>query len=332
MQFKQFPMRIMANYADAIMGTARGDKEKMKQLAFMLATQSVAAGALGLPLGPMSGAVNAAYMLGFTDKNWDDQVAGMRQWVAKNTTPAVAEVLFHGLPRVLGIDTSRLGQNSFIFFGSPDTSKPVDNLKSGMWMLAGAPGDMVRKWDDGIHQATEAWNLYQNGAHKQARTIGIQAATNLIQVKMFTDIGRSVLQASGGPATKTRGGMPLGNEYTTYHAILRAIGITPAAEAEASEKRSIIKRDQTRQQQGHTAAMQMFINANDKELSSIFRGIQENYNPGKPADQQINYGQLLRARFQAQQAAARDVSGVGVKTTAKNRSIAQERSYYNTGP
>jgi hypothetical protein len=331
MQFKKFPMRIMANYAEAIMGTARGDPAKMKQLAFMLATQSVAAGALGLPLGPASGAVNAGYMLGLWDHNWEDVAASMRQWVAGQTSPQVAEVLMHGLPRILGIDLSRIGQNSFIFFGSPDSQKPLDNLKSGMWMLAGAPGDMINKYTQGVQQAMEAWDLWKGGAHEQAHVIAIEAAENLIQVKMATDIGRAYIQASGGPGTKTRGGVPLGNEYNTYQAILRAIGITPAQEAEASEKRSTIKRDTKREQQEHTAAMQMFIKANDKELGSIWRGIQENYNPGRPQEQQITYGQLLRARIQAERAGQNDVSGVGATVSRKNRAVAENRSYYNTG-
>jgi hypothetical protein len=296
----------------------------------MLATQSIASGVLGLPLGPASGAVNAGYMLGLWDHNWEDVTASARKWVAKYSTPEIGEVLFHGLPRVLGIDTSKLGQGSLWFFGSPDGQKPIDNLKSGLWMLAGAPGDMVKKYGDGIQQAIEAVADFRAGAHEQARIKGIEAAENLIQVKAFTDIGRAYIQSTGGPGTKTRGGVPLGNEYTTYQAVLRAIGITPAAEAEASEMRSTIKRDVKREEHAHTATMQMFIKANDKELSSIWRDVHDNYNPGRPRERQISFGDLLKARAQAQRQAQRDTSHVGAVVSRKKQSFVADNSYYNT--
>lgn len=335
MQFKQFPMRILSNYTDAIMGsfdhnaTPEYRSQMRKQLAFMLATQSVVAGALGLPLGPASGAVNAGYMLGLWDSNWDDVTGALRKEVARYTGNDVAEVVFHGLPRILGIDMSRLGQGSFFFNQSPDTQDVKTNMATLAMMAFGAPGDSAQKLFTGVHEAKEAWHLYNNGAHDQAYDKALSAADHLTQVKAASDLIRAGRQLGGGPATRTRGGVPLGNEYDTYQAILRAIGITSAREAEASEKRRVGSRILKQEQQAHTAAVQMFVNANDKELSSIWRSIQENYNPQHP-DAPISFEQLLKARNAAARTASGDRSRVGLRIPKKNQSLAGDLSYYNT--
>ena len=78
-QFKKYPLRIASVYADAIIQSFRGNHEAQKQVAYMLATQGIAGGALGLPLSPFAGTVNAAYILGLSRQ----QVERLRVWHAQ---------------------------------------------------------------------------------------------------------------------------------------------------------------------------------------------------------------------------------------------------------
>lgn len=333
LQFKKYPQRMIANYADAMMGALKGDTEKMKQLAWMMGVQSLAAGAMGLPLGPLSGSVNTAYMLGLTDNNWNDVELGFRKVLAQNFGPEAAEVLAHGALRLTGADIgSRLSQNSLIFFGSPDSRKGQDLLGTAGRMVLGAPGDMAAKFHDGIIKMAEANAAWQGGADREGWAKAIEATQGLVPVKVLTDMTQAYLKAAGGPATHTKSGIPLGNEYTTGQAIVRALGFTPSVEAERSEARRGIKREQTQYQQQRTAVVQRFVNAEPKERMAIWQDIQRHYNVDQTdPSMRINYGQLLQAANRTEKLTKTDNSKLGVPQTGRRKSFADIGGYFNTG-
>ena len=178
-QFKKYPLRIASVYADAMMGSLKGDPEKMKQLAYMLIAQSVAAGGMGLPImSPVAGLTNALYMLGVTDGNYEDMELWIRKQMADRIGVTATDLAMHGAFRFTGADFSqKMSQSSFIFRGSPGSRKPEDLVASLMLTMAGAPGNVGKKGLEGIQKLGEGAGDVSAGATTQGVVKGMEGVS-----------------------------------------------------------------------------------------------------------------------------------------------------------
>jgi hypothetical protein len=327
-QFKKYPLRIASVYADAIIQATRGDKQAMKQVAYMLAAQGVAGGALGLPLSPFAGTVNAAYILGLTDNKWGDVEFGMRKFlVDQGLSPELTDLALRGALRFTGADFHpRLTQNSMIFFGDPDSRKPGDLLGTFAKTLLGAPGDWGAKGLGGFQKLIEAAGDYQAGAHDQAFQKGIQGADGIIQIKALHNIAKAFQLMSGGPP-----GMPKGNEATTGQAVLQAIGFGPVQIARKQEAKRVIQAEKKDETQAHNTWVNRWRDApNTTEQSAIWAKIQKQYNPTVPPNQRIQYSDLWKAQQRKKHAEKRDDTKLGVSLSGRQKSFADIGKYFAT--
>jgi hypothetical protein len=327
-QFKKYPLRIASIYADAIIQATRGDKQAMKQVAYMLATQGITAGALGLPLGPFAGTVNAAYILGLSDNKWSDYEFGARKWlVDQGLSPELTDLALRGALRFSGADFHpRLTQNSMVFFGDPDSRKPQDLLGVVGKTLLGSPGGWGANALKGFQQLSEAASDYHAGAHEQAQQKGMQGVDNIIQIKALHNIAKAFHDMTAGPL-----GMPKGNETNTGQAIMQGIGFGPVQVARKQEEKRTIQAAKKNEQLSHSTWVNRWRDApNSAEQSAIWAQIQKNYNPTVPPEQRIQYSTLLKAQNAKKKADKRDDSKLGVPLSGRQKSFADIGKYFST--
>lgn len=295
LQFKKYPQRIMANYIEAAIGAARGDKDKIRQLAAMLAMQGMVAGMLGLPTEIFSIPINALNIAGITPFNWDDAQAGFRRMAADQFGAKTGELISHGLLQATGLSVAgRLGQDNMLTYGSPASTK-VQDLKSGaMGLITGAGGGLAADFITGLQKATDAARSYSEGAtaigNRQAR----DAARFLIPLRAVTDVIDAVSR-SEPEGMRTQTGRQMREPYSIPEAIARGIGFTPAREAEAGEARRAVQRAATQYKAERKGYLDRWVQSTPAEQQMMWPSIQQ-WNADKPAEQKLSRGDLLRAQ------------------------------------
>ena len=251
-QFKKYPQRIMMNYIRAgqgLLGVLKGERteenvERAKQLGYMLATQGILAGTLGMPTEMFSMPLNAMYIAGLSPYNWDDAQNGYRQWAAEHFGKEGGAILAHGLLRYItgtAID-QRLGQDSLLTFGSPGSPKSNDLKAAVANFMLGATGGSAFQKLTGIQQLSAAINAYRDGADDVAMKHAGDAARNLSPLRFVTDI-ITAANKSTPEGVETFAGRPMMKPYTAGEQVVRSIGLPLAREAEAGDDRRARQRE-----------------------------------------------------------------------------------------
>jgi hypothetical protein len=339
-QFKKYPQRIAMNYiraASGAIGLLKGERteeniERAKQLGYMLATQGVLAGTLGMPTEIFSIPLNALYLAGLSKYNWDDVQVGFRQWADKEFGHEGGMVVSHGALRWLtgtAID-QRLGQDSMLTFGSPASRKASDVKASVFNFLAGATGSSAFQKFTGIQQLGAAIGAYVDGADDVAMKHMGEASRNLMPFRFVTDI----LQAAnkGTPeGMQTYAGRQMRQPYTTGEQIMRGIGLQPAREAESGEMRREVQ--QTRQgilDQKKTFTDEFVQSPPGMQRERVWQQIQA-WNRANPDLPPLTRADLLKASTARAKAEAAPPSQLGLPSDKYTIPLTKRAAHYVTG-
>jgi hypothetical protein len=192
--FKQFGFNSYQLIAEAAEKAFKGSsqEEKMigaKQLAGVVLTQALVAGALAIP---GMEAVKMILILGAAlglDDGWEAFVARAQKLAEEMAGKTGADVLTKGaVSTALGVDlSSRLSWSDLLTGYSPRSGKPADIYKYIGETMAGAPGGMLVDWATGIHEMGQA--TYEGDPGKF-----LTAFSKLVPIKIVSD---SVKAAEG---------------------------------------------------------------------------------------------------------------------------------------
>jgi hypothetical protein len=317
LQFKQYGQGmyhlIGMNIGRSLHGlTAAERAEAVKTLAGIAATHVALAGALGLPTEPFKYLLMGLKAAGVTSTGWDDVEDKARKIGAAMFGKLGGEVATKGLPRLLGIDlSSRVGLDSLTSFGEPKTDKEADVKKWLFDTLAGAPVALVGDWVKGA-------NALMTGDFTKA-------AEQMVPVKFAADSIRAYRQFTEGKksATSQRETM---SPYTPREAAMRALGFTPAREAETGAERSSFYGKQTKAKEERSALMAKWVVAKSADKRDAYAAVQK-WNRSHPSQEEIKMSELESARKRRD---TEDRSGVmqhGIRTTKRDRYLLENSPY-----
>lgn len=206
---------------DALRGETAEDRTiAMKQLGGVLATTSIIAGTLGLPLANVIARV-ADGLLGSGDDPSDVKTA-YRAWLAEVFGKDVAEAIARGLPRaVLGFDTSNRAGLADILPGSrfiTDRRPIKDKLEGGALDMLGPAVSAGQDILTGIGKISDG-----------------QVMEGLLQATPLALRGplKAIKMGETGYTTATGNKLPL--EVTPWAVLTQAAGFTPSVKAEQSD-------------------------------------------------------------------------------------------------
>jgi len=171
------------------------------------------AGTVGLPTEPIKALLLAtAPVTGFSMTDFEREIEKLMPEV-------LSRGLSRGIPGGFAFDLSgRMGENSMLTFGTPKSYKS-DDVKAWLFdNLKGAPAGLVEDWISGVN------GLLTGDSSKQVESVG-----KLIPIKMFSDTLDAYRKATEGK-TNARGQEKMA-PYSPQEAMVRAIGFTPAREA-----------------------------------------------------------------------------------------------------
>lgn len=310
LQFKKYSQMMYhllgSNIGKALRNAEPGDRaEALKVLGGLTATHVAMAGALGLPTEPFKYLLMGANAAGLTSTGWNDVEDAVRTKASNYFGKTAGEAITRGLPRLVGIDlSSRVGLDSLMTFGEPKSNKDTD-VKSWLFdTLAGAPAALISDWVKGANQLTSG-NF-------------TKAAELLVPNKFAADSIRAYRQLTEGKKTSA-GRQTMGN-YTPREAVTRALGFTPAREAEDSARRSAFYSDQKRQSGERHELIGAWVSARPAEKQKAWRAIQK-WNAEKAKDAHISMKDLTSA---AKRRDTEDRTGTvqgGIRTTKRDKHI-----------
>jgi len=310
-----------------MLGTVRGDPQKMKQLAYMLMTQSVAAGGMGLPImSPAAGLVNAAYILGLSDGNWEDVELAIRKGLASRIGVTGTDLAMHGALRFSGADfSSKMAQNSFIFRGSPASRKPGDLVKSFMSVMGGAPLHMVEKGLDGIQKTGEGISDYSSGATTQGMVKGMQGIDGILQVKLISDLMRAGGMMMGGIK-----GAPSTQQATWAQVGITALGFQPTSLANQRAAKAAVNLEKKRDSEWRNKWVNRYRDATTPaQETAIWAEIQKQNQSIEDPEMHISFEDLWKAKQRKKKEEARDETKLGLKLSGRQKSFADTSKYFN---
>jgi hypothetical protein len=314
----------------------RGEKisaenaERAKQFAYMLGTQTMLAGALGLPTEIFTVPLNAAYLVGLSPYNSNDFEAGFRRWADRTFGRTGGEYLSRGFLRALGIDLSgRLSHANLVApFGAPSSTKTKDLQASAFAYLAGAPAGTAFEAQRGLRTALEAVGAYRDGAYDVAQHKFNAASKDLILFRQLNDVLAAVngLSAEG---MRTMAGRQRTAPYSIPEAIGRAFGFLPAREAEGREKAQTLNNEAQRIRTERSRFMQEYAQTTNASQKRMIEERIRNWNTGKPTEQQVSRADLLRAEREQHKRETQGPETLGLPTDRITRGLLGQREVYN---
>jgi hypothetical protein len=279
LQFKKFAHKTYYLLGNTLRGTIQGDPEAAKQFVGLMVTHGIVAGAMGLPLEPFKVALLAGNALGVTGFTWQDFELIVRTRSAEVLGQKGGEMFSHGLTRGLGIDTStRQGMDSLLTFGAPQDASKAKDLKAWLFdTAAGAPAGYI------LDQIKSAQALAKGDVMKAVElTVPIKGVTDVIKV------GTGLSPKLDAKGKVTRPG------YTPFEAGVRAIGFTPASEAENYEKRTMAANSTREQGDKRSTLINNWVVAKPADKASAFKAVQD-WNKDQPAAVRVKGQDLTSA-------------------------------------
>lgn len=321
LQFRQYGQGIYhilgMNIGRALTGATRQERmEAVKTLTGIAATHVAMAGALGLPLEPFKYLLLGMNTVGITNTSWGDVEDKVRRGASSILGKTGGELATRGLPRLVGVDLStRVGLDSLTSFGGPRSNKDTD-VKSWLFdTLAGAPVSLAGDWVKGS-------NALMSGEFEKAAEL-------LIPVKTVSDSLRAYRQATEGKKSSTSGRETM-SPYTPYEAATRALGFTPAREAEAGAQASAFYGGQARAKEERQKLVTRWLGAKPGEKTEAFAAVTR-WNNAHKSEERIKMQDLTSAA-QKRVTELKDGTMVnGIRTTKRDRNLL-ENSPYNVLP
>jgi len=299
----------------AIRNESPGDRVKaVRALAIYTASYAAMAGVLGLPGMELAKiALLLANALNISDFKPSDFERMVRRYMAGMLGNEGGEIASRGLTRMIGVDTSnRLGFPTILF------GEPRGDTEDAAWayvakLVGGAPTAYVV-------DAVKGFRAAMSGDWQKAAelTIPIKALSDYLKADRVSKEG---LKNEAGRQTFT--------PYTTQEKVTRAIGFTPAREAERFEERSAIQGDLARYNKERQKLMNDWVsNPNNRAKAMIAI---EKFNRGKPKDAQIDMKDLRASEKRRQTEEKKGTVVQGIRTNKRNQYILEDIDYYNTG-
>jgi hypothetical protein len=328
LQFKKYPQRVIGNYIRLMAGALKGEGEARREalhgLLLATVTQTLVAGALGLPTEPLKAVFTAGNILGLTP-SWDEEEHNARAFMTRHFGATAGEIFMRGLPRYAGIDAGRLGHDSLVTFGTPPSNKPQDLKASAFNLIAGAPGGLAADWIQALQDSASAAKLYHDGATEQADQKALEVGRNILPMKVGADVIDAYLRATKSRFTTMPSGAERQPLYGVGDQLIRGLGFTPGWEAETGEARRYAQAEKQVQQQSRTATMKELVGMPPGSRNAFL----QEYNRDRPDDQKITLGQVIKAQAQAGRQSRTPASNLGVQFGKHDRTLRDSYDVYN---
>lgn len=278
-QFKEFGRRQYENFVDNFDKIKNGSKTErnagLVAVGGLLLTHQIVAGALHLPWEPVRLAMISANALGFTNKDWED-IQGAVQDATSNALGAMvgdapghngefakrmSGALLHGLPRLLGIDTSgQLGLENMAVMGEPKNTGHDRDKKGAIlqWLAETAFGASGGMFMDAIE-----------GAQLASKGKIWQATEKALPLRLPTDIMKAIEGYREG--AKTDSGRQLKPPYTLPQALAKAFGFNLASDMDGYQASHIKSVETNRRQEGKTNLINAWKTAPPAEKTAAFK-------------------------------------------------------------
>ena len=301
LQFKKFALKSYYLLGKTMQGAIAGDREAAKQFIGLMATHALVAGALGVPgMEPIKVALMASNVLGITGFTWDDFELAVRAKSAELLGMKGGEVFSKGMYRLAGVEvSSRLGMDNLATQpgGIRDPQKIDDIYAYLAKTMFGASASYI------MDQAKMAQALQKGDLAK--------AAELFVPFKGISDV---IKAGSGQNPRLDAKGREIGQAYTPYETVLRAVGFQPSSEAENFAKRAGVATQTKKQTQARTAMIDGWVNAKGGGKDAQLRAIHE-WNKTAPHGTEIVMKDLLRAQQ------SRKDNPTGMKKTDRNANV-----------
>ncbi len=262
LQFKKYAVlqvQLVGDmYAKAFKGASKEERSvARKQLANMMAVQTMMAGTLGLPgLELIKVSLMLVSML-FPDLGPEEMEEELKQILDASIGEKASELIRKGVvTRAIGIDVSgRMSQADLITGFTPDTMQRNDLLGYAGSILLGAPGSTLFDWAD-------AAKLMIDGEFAKA-------FEKAVPIKMASDTVRAYEQWEGG-------------KMTPYEAAVKSIGFQPARMANIEEERGAEIKEDKKVSDERKRLYREYVNADTPgELVKVKARIRE-FNEAQP--------------------------------------------------
>jgi hypothetical protein len=312
-QFKKYGHLIYSllgqQIGKAIRNENVGDRaEAIKALGFLVGAHVTMAGTVGLPTEPiklMLMGANAVGLTGLTMEDFEEWERELAQSVfGDDVAEMVTHGVFRGLPGGLSMDLSqRMGMQSYLTFGAPDSSEEGDIWAWLGETAAGAPGGMMV---DALQ-----------GAKNIASGDVVKGMEQLVPVKVIKDGIKAYQQATEGKVSKS--GRQTLTPLSMPEAAMRLFGITPGRAAETQLAQGSFYRNTGRLREERLQLQYDFASAKGSARQKVWREIQD-WNKGQPANLRLSYSQLtsyVRRREEEDRATTMG----GMRVTDRERAV-----------
>jgi hypothetical protein len=334
LQFKKYALRITTNYLRMAVGAFRhmrgveNNPTAVKQLMFMIGSQALMAGVLGLPTEPIKAIITALNQIGVSPYNTDDIEAMMRKGAADMLGPMGGEIFSRGLMRALGTGIGeRVSHSSLWTFGTLG-SRPDSAATAIGHLFMGAPGGYLADSIQGAAKLFTGVGNYARGATTSGAADVTEGIRLMIPMKAASDtIGAAMEYAN---PKKTPAGQRLGPEMTGGQFISNVAGLRTGAQLEQTEARNVYRRKSEVFNTDRTKAIRMYVSATTPaEKSAIREGIIRNFNERYPdADQRITVGQLMKEEHAHHRRESMDPNLLGIHANKRTRGFLPSESVY----
>lgn len=318
-QFKKYPQLVYYLLAKNAGAALKGDKQAMATFAGLMASNMVAAGALGAIPGSeiVHAAMLAAGMTGLTDKKYGDMEQGFRSGAANLFGKPAAEVFSRGVPRMLGMDwSSRTGWDNLMLSGQdPKSFKAADLWAWFAQNMAGAPASYIMD----LTQAAQA----------AARGDLVEASRLAVPIKAYADsVGAAQMLDHG---RRTGAGRQVMDPIRWDQAVMKVIGFNPAGVAEQGEQGRAIRGDIAERTDTRNKLIGNWVSANPADKQAMYRQVLD-WNKGQPENAQIKFKDLTDAMYRRKKQETGPNYKKGIAYTKRTRDIEGTNAFYNTSP
>jgi hypothetical protein len=308
-------MELMYRMAyDSLRGETAEDRSIARyQLGGVMATTSLIAGTLGLPLASVITRVADA-ILGSDDEPSDIKTA-YRNWLSSVVGKDVGEAIARGIPRaVLGFDTSNRAGLADVLPGSrffADRRVFKDKVESGALDLLGPAVSAGQDMFVGLGKIADG--MLMDG---------------LIQMTPLALRGpiKSVKMGDTGYTTATGNRLPM--EVTPWALFVQGVGFTPSVKAEQSEVNFAMRQMEGLLKQRKTVLSNQYFRAAEsgEDTTQVLQDVLA-FNTQNPQFR-IDVGSGMSARAKAR--AVVDISGTDIATLPRYLPLMERYSYANT--
>jgi len=318
---------------DTLQGKPRSaeDVQLAKQFAYMLMTQALLAGALGLPTEPFTIPLNAAYWVGLSPYNSQDMEAGFRRFVDSKLGSYGGEIAARGIFRAMGVDVhGRLSQATLVGpHGAPGATKSKDLMAATITYLGGAPVGTMFEGVRALQAGVESVKAYSDGASSVGYKKAQEAFKYAPGIRQITDILAAV-NGLDPDEQRSQSGRARAKPYTTAEAIVKGItGFEPARLSEGRERTSAIDSEAKRIRNERKQYSDAFALAKTESERNTLRERIRKWNAGKPIEHQLTFADLRRAQVTRQKAEAQPVEQGGLTADRITRPLFGQYGFYN---